>query len=345
MTIKRTNNQQPKLKGGNNMTTKYVTILTNYDNRHIRKEIKLEPPYQINTIPYGYMKQRYKDTVSILKQLRKGTDQSDILIKQLEKLIGTKATKYSLYRVYNEQQVMTEEFKYYLRKTIYNKVIYWNIYNNNSRLFLTILDLDELTYETSSSININKYFHPQEEQFIKALLDTDAKLVIKDKYQTKLLAVKTKKGDHSWDYKNYQYNEIIRDIIYTTAQPYSSKELVHPTIINRFKDLQTKYNLETSERTTLVDYTTRFYTDTTEAIRTIDVETYSFLKENGLLEERIDIDEIEERLAYLKEKIKDLYYRDPNRADVLIQEHIQLEAKLSREYIAKQSVGYNPEIG
>lgn len=348
MTIQRTTNQQPKLKGGNNMTTKYVTLLTNYDNRQIRKDIKLKPPYQINTIPYTKMKERYNTTISIMKQLRQGTPNQQtqqLLTNQLKKQIGDKLTNYALYRIYNEEKVITKQFKEQIKEAIYNKVIYWNIYKNNSRLFLTIINEEDISYETSTSININKYFHPQEEQFIKALMDTKATLVIKDINQSKLLKYKTKKGDHDWDYKNYQWNELIKDIINHTAQAELSPEATIKEQ-ERYRELQTKYsNLETSQRLQLTDYNTAHYINYQPTIRKVDIQTYLFLKEKGALELKIDKDKIERQLNYLKNHIKNLHSKDKALSLILFNLYEKLDSTLSREYALEEQVGYNPEMG
>jgi hypothetical protein len=326
---------------------KYVTMLSNFDNRVERESVALKAPYKVNTLPYKYAQERYEDVLATLGQLAHDLDSAD-LQDHLEQLVGEKAKGYCMGVLYHNRAYSQHPDKInrmYLAEQCYNKVVYWNIFNNTSRLFMAIVDVDELYYETSKSINVNKYFNSQVENFIKTLMGTEAVLVIKDSSGHKLGAYTFHEADHSWDYKNEYWNEIARDLIVDATQCVLSEEVVHPVVKERYMDLMSVYsNLELSPRVDLVDYSTRFYFNDSTTVRDVDLITFAFLKENNMLEEKLDVDEIKAELVSLKEQIRKVYPIDEQAGLELCEQYIELDAKLSREFALDNELGFNDTL-
>jgi hypothetical protein len=209
-------------------------------------------------------------------------------------------------------------------------------------LFIATIDLDDIMYETGSSVNLNKYFNDDVQLFIKALMDTDALLVIKDLEGHKLAKYVFHEGEHSWDYKNEMWNEMVKDLIFESTQVGISREIVDPLIVDRYKGLMTQYsNLDMSTRREVVDYNTRFFYSEKATVREVDVLTYTFLKENDLLEEKVDIDELDQQLEKIVEAIKST--DDKGMQLALAHMYLKLDTQRSRE-LSAEDVGYNDTI-
>jgi hypothetical protein len=319
----------------------YVTYLGSYQNRMNRKEIKLDKGFTLNQKPYEYMADRYKEVINIYNQAKQlGGNGCDQHWSQLEKLVGSSCTGYLKYMIYSGTK--EDLNKDYIAEQVHNKVLYWNVYNNNSRLFIATIDLDDIMYETGSSVNLNKYFDDDVQLFIKALMDTDALLIIKDLEGHKLAKYVFHKGEHSWDYKNEMWNELIKDIIFESSQVGFSREIVDPIIVDRYKGLMTQYsNLDMSTRREVVDYNTRFFYSEKATVREVDVLTYTFLKENYLLEEKVDIDKLDQQLEKIVEAIKST--DDKGMQLALAHMYLKLDTQRSRE-LSAEDVGYNDTI-
>ena len=345
-------------QGDDNMTMNYVTVITEFENREVRSDVRLKKGYKVNHKPYDIMKERYLELMQVLKELSYLLNTDDYrAIKMhweaVERITGSKACGHCKHVLYHNQEHRSNTKRInreYISEAIYNKVIYWNIYNNNSRYFLVVIDPDDLVYEASSSVNINRYSNRQTSQFIKALMGTDASVIMKDPQGTVLAKRsfhKDEKGSETnWDLLNYDYNEIVKDLIYNITQDCGSAIVEDPKVVEVYSNLMSKYqNLDMSERLALNDkYGTRLYFNTVSAVRKVNIDTYTFLKDNNLLEERVDVEEVKAKMLELKDAIKEMYPKDRLQALRMFNEYEELEASTSREYSEAESVGYNDTI-
>jgi len=345
-------------QGDDNMNMNYVTVITEFENRGVRHDVKLKKGYKVNHKPYDIMKERYLELMQVLKELSHLLNTDDYrAIKMhweaVERITGSTACGYCKHVLYHNKEHRSNTKRIsreYISKAIYNKVIYWNIYNNNSRYFLVVIDPDDLVYEASSSVNINRYSNRQTSQFIKALMGTDALVIIKDPQGTVLAKYSFHKDEEgsetNWDLLNYDYNEIVKDLIYNITQDCGSAIVEDPKVVEVYSNLMRKYqNLDMSERLALNDkYGTRLYFNTVSAIREVNISTYTFLKDNKLLEERVDVEEVKAKMLELKDAIKEMYPKDRLQALRMFNEYEKLEASTSREYSEAESVGYNDTI-
>jgi len=345
-------------QGDGDMTMNYVTVITEFENRAIRNDVKLKKGYKVNHKPYDIMKERYLELMQVLKELSHLLNTADYkAIKMhwgaVERITGSKACGHCKHVLYHNQEHRDNVKKInreYISEAIYNKVIYWNIYNNNSRYFLVVIDPDDLVYEASSSVNINRYSNRQTSQFIKALMGTDALVIMKDTQGTVLAKYSFHKDEEgsetNWDLLNYDYNEIVKDLIYNITQDCGSAIVEDPKVVEVYSTLMSKYqNLDMSERLALNDkYGTRLYFSTVSAVREVNISTYTFLRDNKLLEERVDVEEVKAKMLELKDAIKEMYPKDRLQALRMFGEYEELEASTSREYSEAESVGYNDTI-
>ena len=345
-------------QGDGEMNMNYVTVITEFENRKVRHDVKLKKGYKVNHKPYDIMKERYLELMQVLKELSYLLNTDDYrAIKMhweaVERITGSTACGYCKHVLYHNKEHRSNTKRIsreYISKAIYNKVIYWNIYNNNSRYFLVVIDPDDLVYEASSSVNINRYSNRQTSQFIKALMGTDALVIMKDPQGTVLAKRSFHKDEEgsetNWDLLNYDYNEIVKDLIYNITQDCGSAIVEDPKVVEVYSNLMSKYqNLDMSERLALYDkYGTRLYFKTVSAVRKVNIDTYTFLKDNKLLEERVDVEEVKAKMLELKDAIKEMYPKDRLQALRMFNEYEKLEASTSREYSEAESVGYNDTI-
>jgi hypothetical protein len=336
-------NPKSNSKGGNMK----VLFISNYENRNHKENLKHIIKGEYDNKPTEVMKERYKEILTIIKEYKQTLYEQpydihqriNILDNQLTKKLNHKLMKQIRYAISNKQ--LDKKLKTKIAKEIYRKVTYWNIYNNYNRKFVVYLDLDKQTYQTSKSTKLNIYNKTEVEMYIKALLQTNA--IIKFKTTNTTLIFKTPNLDKgNWEDINFQYNQLIGQLIDKEdqecyPQPIENNQRYEDRFnhyLENYEDIQLDTQYSPSVYDT-VKYHNYKYTITKEAI-----ERIKYFKKNNLLEKKQDLDEIEDQLEYLKNKIKNTYPTDKDKALELFKQYEELAAQSSREYAIENQSGY-----
>jgi hypothetical protein len=113
--------------------------------------------------------------------------------------------------------------------------------------------------------------------------------------------------------------------------------------INKFQDVNAATVYDYSIYTN--DYGFYIYENENTGQTVETLITNKYLEANGLLEERVDIDEMKERLEQMKDDIKGIYPICKDIGLALFKSYEALDAKLSREFGMEEACGYAEWLG